>query len=124
VFLNGTGGSRKGEKFARRPKKWAAKKAKDRVRTFVRSDQRIGVTVTAEELNMNRETVRQIVKGDLGTRNISAKMVPRILTHDQEQRRRHIPSDLLRNAEMSDRVITGDDTWCFQYDSETKRQIM
>jgi hypothetical protein len=34
----------------------------DRVRTLVR---RLGVRVTAEELIMNRETVRQIVKEDL-----------------------------------------------------------
>jgi hypothetical protein len=59
---------------------------------------------------MNRETVRQIVKEDLGMRKISAKIVPRILTHDQKQRwRLHISSDLLRNAEMFDRVITGDE---------------
>jgi hypothetical protein len=25
---------------------------------------------------------------------------------------------------MFDMVITGDDTWCFQYDPETKRQSM
>jgi len=47
-------------------------------------------------------------------------MVPRILTHDQK-RRLHISSDLLCNAEMFDRAITGDETWCFQYDPETKR---
>jgi len=41
-------------------------------------------------------------------------MVPQILTHDQKKRRLHIPSDILRNAEMIDRVITGDETWCFK----------
>jgi len=73
---------------------------------------------------MNRKTVRQIVKEYLGMRKISAKMVPRILTHDQKQRWLHISSNFLRNAEMFDRVITGDETWCFQYDPETKRQSM
>ena len=96
----------------------------DRVRTLVRSDLRLSARVITDELNMNRETVRQIVKEDLGMRNFSAKMVPRILTHDQKQRRLHISSDLLRNAEIFDRVITGDETWCFQYDPETKRQNM
>jgi len=96
----------------------------DRVRTLVRSDRRLGVRVIAEELNMNRETVRQVVKKDVGMRKISAKLVPQILTHDQKQRRHHISSDLLRNAEMFDRVITGDETWCFQYHPETKRQSM
>ena len=51
-------------------------------------------------------------------------MVPRIFTHDQKQRQLHISSDLLRSAEMFDWVITGDETWCFQYDPETKRQSM
>ena len=42
-------------------------------------------------------------------RKISTKMVPRILTHDQKQRWLHISSDLLHNAEMFYRVITGDE---------------
>jgi histone-lysine N-methyltransferase SETMAR len=90
----------------------------DRVRTLVRSDGRLGVRVIAE-LNIHRETVRQNVTEDLGMRKFSAKMVPRILTSDQKQRRLHISSDLLRNAEMFDRVIAGD-----EYDPETKRQSM
>ena len=45
----------------------------DRVRTLLRSDRRLGVRVIAEEMNMNRETVRQIVKEDLGMRKIPQK---------------------------------------------------
>ena len=59
-------------------------------------------------------------KEDLGIRKISAKMVPHILTHDQKEHQLHISSDLLCNAVMFDTVITGDETWCFQYDTETK----
>jgi hypothetical protein len=40
----------------------------DRVRTLVRSDRRVGVRVIAEELNMNSETARQIVKENLETK--------------------------------------------------------
>jgi histone-lysine N-methyltransferase SETMAR len=96
----------------------------DKVRTLVRSDRRVGVRVIAEESKNNRETVRQIVKEDLGMRKISAKMVPRILTHDQKQRRLHIYSDFLRNTEIFHMIITGDETWCFQDDPETTRQRM
>jgi hypothetical protein len=46
----------------------------DRVRTLVRSDQILGVRLIAEELNMNRETVQQIIAEDLGTRKTSANM--------------------------------------------------
>ena len=80
----------------------------DTARTLVRSDQRVGMTVIAEELNMNRETARQIVKEDLRMRKTSTKRVSPILTHDQK-RRLHISSDLLCNAEMLDRFITGDE---------------
>jgi hypothetical protein len=64
----------------------------DRVRTLVRSDRGLGVRLIAEELNMNKETVRQILTEDLGMRKVSAKMVPQILTDDQKQRRLHVKS--------------------------------
>jgi dTDP-4-dehydrorhamnose 3,5-epimerase-like enzyme len=51
------------------------------------------------------------------------KMVPLILTDDQK-RQLHISSNLLHNTEMLDRVITGDEIWCFQYNPETKHQSM
>ena len=46
-------------------------------------------------------------------RKISANVVPRILENGQKQHRVHISSDLLRNAEMYDTVIIGDETLCF-----------
>jgi hypothetical protein len=44
------------------------------------------------------------------------------MTLDQKHHQLHISSDLLRNAEMFGRVITGDEMWYFHYDPETKRQ--
>ena len=45
----------------------------DRVKNLVRSDRRLSMRVIVEELNMNRETVRQIVKEDLGMRKFPQK---------------------------------------------------
>jgi hypothetical protein len=53
-------------------------------------------------------------------RKMSVMMVPLILTDDQKQRRFHMSSGLLLHAKMFDRVITDDETWCFQYDPEKK----
>jgi hypothetical protein len=39
------------------PKTQTADANVERLRTLVRSDRRVGMTVIAEELNMNRETV-------------------------------------------------------------------
>jgi hypothetical protein len=56
----------------------------DRIWTLVSPDRRLGVTLIAEEANMNRETVQQIMMDDLGTRQISARIVPQILSDNQK----------------------------------------
>jgi hypothetical protein len=43
----------------------------DRVRTLVCSNRRLGLKLIAEEQNMNRETVLQIIMKDLEMRKIS-----------------------------------------------------
>jgi len=50
-------------------------------------------------------------------------MVPNELTKEQTQRRVTICQDLLeRQDDILGRVITGDETWVYQYDPEMKRQ--
>jgi hypothetical protein len=76
------------------PRSWQPKTQRtdanvETVRTLVRSDRTSSVRVISEEMNMNRETVRQIVKEDFGLRKISTKMVPRILTNDQKKSASH-----------------------------------
>lgn len=96
----------------------------DKVRALVRSDRRLSVRMMAEELNINRETVRQILKEDLGMSKVSPKRVPEILTGEQKEHSFSVSSDHLNNAEVYDSAISGDGTWCIQYDPETKHQSM
>jgi hypothetical protein len=96
----------------------------DRLQTLVRSDRRSGARLIAEEMNMNRETVQQIIMEDLGIRKMSAKKVSQILKDDHKQHRLLISSDLLHNREIFDKVIIGDETWCFQHNPETKGHRM
>jgi len=50
-------------------------------------------------------------------------MVPKEITEEQKQRRVTICQDLLeRQDDILGHVITGDETWVYQYDPETKRQ--
>jgi hypothetical protein len=56
-----------------KPKTQSTDAIVDRVRTLVRSDRRISVRLIAEELNMNKETVRQIVRKDLKMKNVFHK---------------------------------------------------
>jgi hypothetical protein len=55
----------------------------DRVRTLVSSDRRLDVRLIVEEVNMNRETMQQIMTEDLGMRKNSAIIV--LLTDNQKR---------------------------------------
>ena len=57
-------------------------------------------------------------------RNVCAEMVPKELTAEQKQRRVTICQDLLeRQDDILGHVVTGDETWVYQYEPETKQQI-
>ena len=94
-----------------------------KIRQIVRENRRLTVRSIAEQVNINRETVRKILTEDLDMRKVCAKMAPKELTEEEKQRRVTICQDLL---EMQDdilgRVVTGDETWVYQYDLEKKRQ--
>jgi histone-lysine N-methyltransferase SETMAR len=66
----------------------------EKVRKLVCSDRRLSVLMMAEELYLDRETVKKILTEDLGMRKVSAKMVPQILSGDQKQRWLDVCSDI------------------------------
>ena len=63
---------------------------------------------------------------DLGLRRISAKFVPKLLTIEQKQLHLEIAQDMLETVNSDpnffNTVITGDETWVYGYDPETKFQ--
>jgi len=58
--------------------------------------------------------------------HITAKFVPRLLTDDQKQNRVDVSKELLDrandDANILKNIITGDETWVYGYDVETKVQ--
>ncbi|KAL4103331.1 hypothetical protein QTP88_018708 [Uroleucon formosanum] len=80
----------------------------------------------ADELNLKRETVRKILTDDLSMKKLCATMVPKNLLAEQKHVQMSISQDCLEQVEadstLLDRVITGDESWYFQYDPERKRQ--
>ena len=82
-----------------------------KIRQIVREDRRLAVRSIAEQVNIDRETVRIIVTEVLDVRKVCAKMVPKELTEEQKQIRVTICQDLLeRQSDILGRVITGDET--------------
>ena len=100
----------------------------ERVREKVRSDRRLTVRMIADELSMNSERVWRIITEDLGMRKVCAKMVPRLLNDGQKENRVQVCQDILKQLEITpdllSRVVTGDESWIFEYDPLTKRQSL
>jgi len=93
------------------------------IRQILRENRRLTVRSIAEQVNIDRETVRKFLTEDLDMRKGCAKMVPKELTEEQKQIRATVCQDLLeRQDDILGRVITGDETWVYQYDPETKWQ--
>jgi len=58
-------------------------------------------------------------------RRVAAKFVPRLLTQDQKDTRLTLCQELENQIESDpnflSEVITGDESWCYGYDPETKQ---
>jgi hypothetical protein len=100
----------------------------DKVRTLVRNDRRLSIRMIAKELNVDKETVRQILTENLKMKTVCAKMVPKNLSEDQKLNREEMCQNVLEKIEEDpdflNSVVTCDETWLFQYNPETKRQSM
>ena len=107
--------------------KWSSTTRTDeniiRVKQLVRSDCRLTVRMTSDELSLNRESVQTNLLHDLGMRKMCAKMVPKILSEDQKQNRVKFCKDKL-DPDILRQIITGDKIWVFRYNPETKRKSM
>ena len=59
-------------------------------------------------------------------KHAAAQIVPKLITFEQRQRRMDIPQEMLvafnDNSDLFKKVITGDETWVYGYDIETKAQ--
>lgn len=98
----------------------------ERVSEIIRSNRQLTIREISEDLNISYGSVQSILTTDLNMRQVTAKFVPPILTEEQKQQRLSISLELLeRSASDSDflrYIITGDETWVYGYDPETKVQ--
>ena len=98
----------------------------ERLKQMVRADRRLTVRMIAEQLSINKDTVWRIITENLEMRKVCAKMVPKLLSEDQKQQRLAVCQDIIEHLEddpdLLRRVNTGDESWIFEYDPETKRQ--
>ena len=80
----------------------------------------------AESLNILRIVVLQIPKEDLGNRKLCARFFLHSLTPEEREDRVTSCQDIIAKGDADkiffNKIITEDESWCFAYDPETKRQ--
>jgi hypothetical protein len=63
---------------------------------------------------------------ELNMRRIAARFVPRVLSNDQKEHRVAICAELKEQTENNPNfistIITGDESWVYEYNSEAKQQ--
>lgn len=98
----------------------------EKVRAAIVKDSRLTVRELEDELNIPKTIVAEILTEKLGLRRVAAKFVPKVLTAEQKERRLHICDELQATSENDPdflkKIITGDESWVYGYDPETKAQ--
>ena len=79
-----------------------------------------------EETGISKTMIGNIIREDLGLKKTPAKFIPRFLTNEQKLCRLETCQNMLEmtriDPEWKDKIITGDETWVYGYEPETKRQ--
>jgi len=98
----------------------------ERVRQTIQSNRRLTIREISDDLNISYGSVQNILTTDLNMRWVSAKFVPHVLMVEQKQQRLSILLELHNRAAPDSsflgNVITGDETWAYIYDPETRVQ--
>ncbi|GBP71549.1 Putative uncharacterized protein FLJ37770 [Eumeta japonica] len=87
-----------------------------KIEKLILADRRIKLWQIAEELQISKERVGEIIHEHMNMRKISARWVPKMLTPFDKQRRLQTSKDFLELVgdnidEICDRIVTVDETW-------------
>ena len=97
------------------------------VADLVKNDHRIASKMIAESLNIPKTVVLQILREYLGKRKLCARIVPHFFTPEQREDRVTSCQDIIAMADADknffNKIITGDETWCFACDPESDRVL-
>ena len=79
------------------------------------------------ETSMSRTSVFRVLTNKLNKKKKFSKWVPHLLTDEHKESRVNFSRNFLRRFQTEqndflDRIITGDETWVYSWDPETKRQ--
>lgn len=96
------------------------------VKKMILDNRRITIREVADDVGISFGSCQAIFTDVLGMKRAAAKIVPKLLNFEQKQRRMDIAQELLNivndDPDFLKKVITGDESWVYGYDIETKAQ--
>lgn len=108
------------------PKSGRNKENIEKIADILKNDRCVSVKMIEEMTGIPSTTAYRILIDDLGKKKVCSRFVPHLLTDDQKTARTQHCLDMKATAEADPNflktIITGDETWCFQYEPTTKRQ--
>ncbi|UYV68923.1 hypothetical protein LAZ67_6001674 [Cordylochernes scorpioides] len=97
-----------------------------KITDLIKENPRTTLLELEQDTGISKTTIGRIVTEDLRLKKTPAKFIPRFLTNEQKLCRLATCEDMLEmtrtDPEWKDKIITGDETWVYAYDPETKRQ--
>ena len=98
----------------------------EKVCQIIREDRRRTIDEVSMLVGISHVTCHNILTEDLKMWRDESKFLPRLLSVDQKQQQHDVCLNLKENAtndlSFLSNVITGDETWVYAYDPETKTQ--
>jgi len=114
------------EKRPGRPSTSSTPKNVETIQRLVHEDRQRTTKDIATIVNVSYGTVQTILTCDLNMHRVAAKFIPRLLTPEQKEHHVAVCLKLCQRAvddpSFMSRVITGDESWVYGYDPETKQQ--
>ncbi|UYV73393.1 hypothetical protein LAZ67_10003015 [Cordylochernes scorpioides] len=97
-----------------------------KITDLIKENPRTTLLELEPDTGISKTTIGRIVTKDLKLKKTPAKFIPRFLTNEQKLCRLATCENMLEmtrtDPEWKDKIITGDETWVYDYDLETKRQ--
>ena len=98
----------------------------DKVKEMVIENRHFSLREIAAELTVSHESIRIILRDCLGMECVAARLVPKDLNFLQKLNRVKVAEDMLERVNSDPtfikRIITGDETWVYEFDMQTSQQ--
>ena len=96
----------------------------NKIKGWMSVSRKLTIREIAEELNIAYRSAQDILVNNLGLRRVAAKLVPKDLTFMQKRDCVDVAKDMLSKVDSDPsfikRIITGDETWIYEYDTHSR----